>query len=63
MAQKGASVEHSPHYHTAAGISRVQVLFTDLGLGLGQSYSKTRECGLYSAVFPKNVWNGYKIKF
>ena len=55
----GASAECSPHNHTAARFEFKSCLRT-LGLRqwfeLGQSYSKTRECGLYSAVAP-NILN------
>ena len=56
----GATAEYSPNYRTAARLEFKSCLWT-LGLGwwfgLAESYSKPRECGLYSAVAPNYPWN------
>ena len=60
----GATAEYSPHFHTAVRLE-FKSGFLKLGLGfwfgLGQSYSKTRVCGLYSAVALKIVLHFVKI--
>ena len=50
----GAIVEYSPHYHTAARLGFKCCLQT---LGLGQSWSKTRDSGLYSTVTLQSYLN------